>query len=676
MNLGAVSTAVADLYAALTAPACASSGASVAGLSEPAGLLDADTLLSTIEQAQQVINICGGIQAHAMAHLAAHEEVRDVEDASGWVWKRHGLGFVADDTASLVADRLGVSVPVAANRVEDAVHQVTVTPQLVDAMGSGALDQFRAHLVTREVRDCDDDTAATIVDRLVTRATEPAPWKTTDAGADRGREPSPPRRGWDETAGPLASRTRRLVTRHAPDVAAARKKQAVKDRCLTRRAISEAADQWHGLVPVEQSLVMWQAVDSLARTLQAADPALTLDQARVDAMQQLILGQADVTIHLHATHPAAPDTATTSGTATTSDSARAATASESARAATATAAPRAATAPRGRPNVAPVNSRSATAPASAAADALVAAAQSHRDGLAERAVRGVVELGGLNRPGTTTVDLDRLPASVRLTDSTTLTCHPDTGALISGHVPKSLAPAKRRRSSTRQDAPNDEIEERYRPCPALQRLVRLRDGHCRFPGCRVPARSCDLDHVIAWPTGPTTATNLICLCRRHHRVKQRPGWTVRLDPDGVVHWSDPTGRHTTTAPVDHLDRVHHDDVREPTDDRSHASPEHASHTDDGAPADDRDLKHVWGPASRMTPAALAGLMSSPAAAPHSLAELTLARLLELARVDATHPPPRHDTSAVDWHSPDRDVLVRIGPAGCQARTGEPGPPPF
>ncbi|MDT0213557.1 hypothetical protein Q9R29_06625 [Rothia sp. ARF10] len=609
MDLEAVSTAVADLYAAFAAPVTASSAASVAGVSEPAGLLDADTLLSTIEQAQQVVNICGGIQAHAMAHLAAHEEVRDDEHPAGWAWKRHGLGFVADDTASLVADRLGVSVPVAANRVEDAVHQVTVTPQLVDAMGSGALDQFRAHLVTREVRDCDDDTAATIVERLVTRATEPAPWKTTEDHT--AGEPSRPTRGWDETAGPLASRTRRLVTRHAPDVAAARKTQAVKDRCLTRRAISEAADQWHGLVPVEQSLAMWQAVDHLARTLQAADPALTLDQARVDALQQLILGQADVTIHLHATHPATPDTATT-------------------------------------------------------ASATSESAKSHRAGLAERAVRGVVELGGLNRPGTTTVDLDRLPASVHLTDSTPLTCHPDTGALLSGHVPKSLTPANRQKRATRQDAPKDKVEERYRPSPALQRLIRLRDGHCRFPGCRVPARSCDLDHVTAWPTGPTTATNLICLCRRHHRVKQRPGWTVRLDPDGVVHWTDPGGRHTTTAPVDHLDRVHHLD-RGLSVGRIDGQ---------GQPRPTRDGHRI---ASSGPSGVLAHLMSTEPASPQrfdSLVELSLHRLLELGRVDTSHLGPRHDTSAVDWHSPDRDVLVAVGPAGRRARTGEPDPPPF
>ncbi len=81
----------------------------------------------------------------------------------------------------------------------------------------------------------------------------------------------------------------------------------------------------------------------------------------------------------------------------------------------------------------------------------------------------------------------------------------------------------------------------YRPGAALAALVRARDGHCRFPGCSVAARWCDLDHVVPWPAGPTSALNLVCLCRRHHRTKQRPGWLTRLEPDGTYTVTDPTG---------------------------------------------------------------------------------------------------------------------------------------
>ncbi|MFW5469414.1 HNH endonuclease signature motif containing protein [Knoellia sp. CPCC 206435] len=221
--------------------------------------------------------------------------------------------------------------------------------------------------------------------------------------------------------------------------------------------------------------------------------------------------------------------------------------------------------------------------------------------------RGVAELGGLGRPGTTRVNLDALPEGTRIVDSAPLTCHPDTGALVAGAVPKTLAPSDVR------PAPPGEVEKRYRPSPALQRLVRLRDGHCRFPGCPVTARSCDLDHVIPWPAGPTTATNLICLCRRHHRVKQRPGWTARLDPDGIVHWTDPGGRATDTHPVDHLDRLHLPPPPNPTATARTAAP---AWPDDRA--DDRT--------------------ENPDLIP-TLLELALTRLLHLAEADTRPRPP-------------------------------------
>ena len=92
----------------------------------------------------------------------------------------------------------------------------------------------------------------------------------------------------------------------------------------------------------------------------------------------------------------------------------------------------------------------------------------------------------------------------------------------------------------------------YRPSARLARLVRARDRRCRFPGCTVAAVFCDLDHVRPWPAGPTDDTNLVCLCRRHHRVKQRPGWHVTLATDGTATWTDPTGRVRTTHPADAL----------------------------------------------------------------------------------------------------------------------------
>jgi hypothetical protein len=92
----------------------------------------------------------------------------------------------------------------------------------------------------------------------------------------------------------------------------------------------------------------------------------------------------------------------------------------------------------------------------------------------------------------------------------------------------------------------------YRPPAALDRHVRLRDGTCRFPGCAVPARECDLDHLIPFPRGSTSAENLHALCRRHHALKHDGGWQVSSGPDQSLTWTSPLGATATSYPDDSL----------------------------------------------------------------------------------------------------------------------------
>ncbi|WP_448640663.1 DUF222 domain-containing protein [Geodermatophilus sp. URMC 63] len=90
----------------------------------------------------------------------------------------------------------------------------------------------------------------------------------------------------------------------------------------------------------------------------------------------------------------------------------------------------------------------------------------------------------------------------------------------------------------------------YRPAAALDRFVRARDRHCRFPGCRrrIP-RVGELDHVTPHPDGETSATNLAGFCTTHHRGKhQAPGWTHTLTPEGTLTVTTPTGLTAVTTP--------------------------------------------------------------------------------------------------------------------------------
>ena len=99
-------------------------------------------------------------------------------------------------------------------------------------------------------------------------------------------------------------------------------------------------------------------------------------------------------------------------------------------------------------------------------------------------------------------------------------------------------------------------EPRYRPSKKLADFVRCRDLTCRFPGCRVPATHCDVDHSIPWPCGPTAASNLKCLCRRHHLLKTfwggQSGWRDEQLDDGTIVWTAPDGRRHITTPGSRL----------------------------------------------------------------------------------------------------------------------------
>lgn len=82
----------------------------------------------------------------------------------------------------------------------------------------------------------------------------------------------------------------------------------------------------------------------------------------------------------------------------------------------------------------------------------------------------------------------------------------------------------------------------YRVPTPMRRYLQARDQHCRFPGCRMAAIRCEIDHTHdAAKGGKTETRNLGCLCQRHHSMKQFTAWRVRQLKGGVLEWTSPLG---------------------------------------------------------------------------------------------------------------------------------------
>ncbi len=83
----------------------------------------------------------------------------------------------------------------------------------------------------------------------------------------------------------------------------------------------------------------------------------------------------------------------------------------------------------------------------------------------------------------------------------------------------------------------------YRPRLSQRDHVTQRDRTCRFPGCRQPARRCQIDHSEEFCAGgPTCPCNLACLCKFHHDLKTTGLWDALQHPDAGITWTSPTGR--------------------------------------------------------------------------------------------------------------------------------------
>jgi hypothetical protein len=87
--------------------------------------------------------------------------------------------------------------------------------------------------------------------------------------------------------------------------------------------------------------------------------------------------------------------------------------------------------------------------------------------------------------------------------------------------------------------------------PRQNRALAIRDGGCMFPGCDRGVRWTEAHHLHFWRDGgPTDLDNALLLCRRHHTLIHRKGWSIRRDPTtGVVTATRPDGTTFTRRPT-------------------------------------------------------------------------------------------------------------------------------
>jgi hypothetical protein len=85
---------------------------------------------------------------------------------------------------------------------------------------------------------------------------------------------------------------------------------------------------------------------------------------------------------------------------------------------------------------------------------------------------------------------------------------------------------------------------------AQTRALWLRDKHCTFPGCDVPAAWCDCHHLVHWlDGGRTDLDNAALLCPRHHTIAHRDRLAGTVTTQGVT-WNTQPGTYHPPHPPD------------------------------------------------------------------------------------------------------------------------------
>lgn len=423
------------------------------------------------------------------------------------------VGSVTAEVDSLVAELAltwQVAQRTAARRVDEAVSLVSGLPLAIEAMLDGRLGLAHVRSLGGVLLDLDP----ALRERLCRELLAP-----TQDGRKIARTPAQ-----------LAGAARRAAVRHDPDSARRRERAAARERGVHLGAEDHGMATVTAYLPAAEALLLYRTIDAHARRVAPADPApddgsepadRSPDARRADSLVDLVGLGALLAAGAGA---APPDTGPDAG-----------------------------------PEPPCTCSSTSAAPQAETDD------EDH-DGAREAPTEAPTAdpAPEATEPATPT----RAPRSVQvrvLVSADTLLGLDEHPAELVGYGPITAAAARRlaadgdatwRRVLTdpRSGTVLDVGHRRYRPPESMAEHVRNRDLTCTFPGCRVPAQACDLDHLAPWdphdPRGRTAADNLAPDCRHHHVIKHLPGWAVERGVDGSVLWTTPSRRrYRTIRPV-------------------------------------------------------------------------------------------------------------------------------
>lgn len=148
------------------------------------------------------------------------------------------------------------------------------------------------------------------------------------------------------------------------------------------------------------------------------------------------------------------------------------------------------------------------------------------------------------------VDAAALGAPPEATGDAEGACQLDDGSLLQPETARRLACDASVVRILERDGRPLSVGRRTRSIPpALRRALQSRDRCCRFPGC-TQRRFLHAHHIEHWAHGGSTElTNLVHLCRYHHRLVHEGGYTLeRAGTRGGLRFRRPDGRPLAPLP--------------------------------------------------------------------------------------------------------------------------------